>query len=235
MVGRPRPARGRGHRPGPGRGRWVVTDRFSASTLAYQGYGRGLDPRRAARPGRLGQRRAGPRPHRPHRRPRRGGREPLPARSGPTAIEEAEPAFRQRVADGYRRLAADDPAAGPSSTAPARSRRWPAAVWSAVATRWTSPMTDAPTTDAVRAGARARGRSCPPSGSSPRWSASRRAVAQLVAAAAPAGARLPVARAAGLGQAGGGRGLRRRAALPVGRMWRVQRRAAGSWPACIPT
>lgn len=24
-------------------GRWVVTDRFSASTLAYQGYGRGLD------------------------------------------------------------------------------------------------------------------------------------------------------------------------------------------------
>jgi len=25
------------------KGRWVVTDRFSASTLAYQGYGRGLD------------------------------------------------------------------------------------------------------------------------------------------------------------------------------------------------
>ena len=25
-------------------GRWVVTDRFSASTLAYQGFGRGLDP-----------------------------------------------------------------------------------------------------------------------------------------------------------------------------------------------
>jgi dTMP kinase len=24
-------------------GRWVVTDRFSGSTLAYQGYGRGLD------------------------------------------------------------------------------------------------------------------------------------------------------------------------------------------------
>ena len=24
-------------------GRWVVTERFSGSTLAYQGYGRGLD------------------------------------------------------------------------------------------------------------------------------------------------------------------------------------------------
>ncbi len=30
-------------RPALGRGRWVVTDRFSASTLAYQGYGRSLD------------------------------------------------------------------------------------------------------------------------------------------------------------------------------------------------
>lgn len=29
--------------PALGAGRWVVTDRFSASTLAYQGYGRGLD------------------------------------------------------------------------------------------------------------------------------------------------------------------------------------------------
>ena len=30
-------------RPALDTGRWVVTDRFSASTLAYQGYGRGLD------------------------------------------------------------------------------------------------------------------------------------------------------------------------------------------------
>ena len=29
--------------PALGEGRWVVTDRFSGSTLAYQGYGRGLD------------------------------------------------------------------------------------------------------------------------------------------------------------------------------------------------
>ena len=30
-------------RPALDEGTWVVTDRFSASTLAYQGYGRGLD------------------------------------------------------------------------------------------------------------------------------------------------------------------------------------------------
>ncbi len=30
-------------RPALGAGRWVVTERFSGSTLAYQGYGRGLD------------------------------------------------------------------------------------------------------------------------------------------------------------------------------------------------
>ncbi len=29
-------------------GRWVVTDRYVGSTLAYQGYGRGLDPRELA-------------------------------------------------------------------------------------------------------------------------------------------------------------------------------------------
>lgn len=31
-------------RPALDAGRWVVTDRFSGSTLAYQGWGRGLDP-----------------------------------------------------------------------------------------------------------------------------------------------------------------------------------------------
>ena len=30
-------------RPALDEGRWVVTERFSGSTLAYQGYGRGLD------------------------------------------------------------------------------------------------------------------------------------------------------------------------------------------------
>ena len=42
-------------------GRWVVTDRFSGSTLAYQGYGRGLDLEDLAPAGAVG-RRAGSRP-----------------------------------------------------------------------------------------------------------------------------------------------------------------------------
>ena len=32
--------------PALARGRWVVSDRFDLSTFAYQGYGRGIDPRR---------------------------------------------------------------------------------------------------------------------------------------------------------------------------------------------
>jgi len=36
-------------RPALERGQWVVTDRFSASTLAYQGWGRGLDVGELAR------------------------------------------------------------------------------------------------------------------------------------------------------------------------------------------
>ena len=37
-------------------GRWVVTDRFSGSTLAYQGYGRGLDLEELRAAGRRGRR-----------------------------------------------------------------------------------------------------------------------------------------------------------------------------------
>ena len=58
-------------RPALDRGDWVVTDRFSASTLAYQGYGRGLDLEELRPADRVGHRRAGPRPHRPGRRGRR--------------------------------------------------------------------------------------------------------------------------------------------------------------------
>ncbi len=89
-------------------GRWVVTDRFTASTLAYQGYGRGL-PMKELRaladwaggglaadltvlidvPVEVAESRF------PSERADR--------------IEGAAREFRERVADGYRRLAADDP------------------------------------------------------------------------------------------------------------------------------
>ena len=85
-------------------GTWVVTDRFSASTLAYQGFGRGLDRSELERL--IGWATAGvePRPHRAHRRPCGGGRR-TPRRQADDRFEGEGDAFLQRVADGYRRLA----------------------------------------------------------------------------------------------------------------------------------
>jgi dTMP kinase len=89
-------------------GTWVVTDRFSGSTLAYQGYGRGLDLAELARlvdwataglhpdltvlidvPTQLAEQRLS-----------RGRRD---------RFEALGEEFHQRVADGFHRLAADDP------------------------------------------------------------------------------------------------------------------------------
>jgi len=89
-------------------GRWVVTDRYSGSTLAYQGYGRGLDldelrdlvawaaagiapdlvvfvdvPLEVARRRRL--------------------------TSHPDRLERLDAGFHGRVRDGFRALAAEDP------------------------------------------------------------------------------------------------------------------------------
>ena len=87
-------------------GTWVVTDRFSASTLAYQGWGRGLDPVPLAQLIRWAT----------------GGLEPdlnvlidVPValaahrRSGSVGdrLEVEGDAFQQRVADGYRCLVAE--------------------------------------------------------------------------------------------------------------------------------
>ncbi len=88
-------------------GTWVVTDRFSASTLAYQGYGRGLDRDRAGPAGPLGHRWARPRLSPSSSTSRstwlRAGR------AGRTRdrFEVEGDAFQQRVADGYRSLAAE--------------------------------------------------------------------------------------------------------------------------------
>ena len=87
-------------------GTWVVTDRFSSSTLAYQGWGRGLDHDQLARLIRWAT----------------GGLEPdlnvlidVPValashrRSGSAGdrLEVEGDGFQQRVADGYRCLVAE--------------------------------------------------------------------------------------------------------------------------------
>jgi dTMP kinase len=91
-------------------GEWVVSDRFSGSTLAYQGYGRGLDP--AGLSGMLGWATAGV-----------GADlsilvdvpvEVAQARLGaggaaPDRLERLGPSFAQRVRDGFLALAATDP------------------------------------------------------------------------------------------------------------------------------
>ena len=89
-------------------GRWVVSDRFSGSTLAYQGYGRGLEVAELADlvawatgglvpdlsilvdvPVEVAQARLAP--------------------SAPDRLERLGPAFAQRVRDGFLALAAADP------------------------------------------------------------------------------------------------------------------------------
>lgn len=86
-------------------GIWVVTDRFSASTLAYQGYGRGLDRAELD----------------PLIHWATGGLEPelnvlleVPVevassrrKTGDDRLETEGDEFLRRVADGYRRLAAE--------------------------------------------------------------------------------------------------------------------------------
>lgn len=116
--------------PAMAEGHWVVTDRFSASTLAYQGYGRGLD---------LAELRvlvdwAS------------GGLTPdltvlvdVPVEVADSRLSkeadriEAETrSVRQLVADGYRRLAAGDPTGWAVVDGARAVDEVAAAVWSAV-------------------------------------------------------------------------------------------------------
>jgi dTMP kinase len=94
-------------RPALDEGAWVVSDRFSASTLAYQGYGRGLDRMELDRL--IEWATGGLTPDLTvlldvsldvGRARRRGSAE--------DRIEVLGEEFRQRVADGYRVLAATD-------------------------------------------------------------------------------------------------------------------------------
>ncbi len=91
-------------------GRWVVTDRFSASTLAYQGFGRGMDLDELG--WLVGWAAGGLRPDlnvlvdvpvRTAVERRSGGRG--------DRFEGLGEEFQQRVAEGFHRIASEDPAA----------------------------------------------------------------------------------------------------------------------------
>lgn len=95
-------------RPALAAGHWVLSDRYTGSTLAYQGYGRGLDRAALEQLEALATAAGGP-PLRPHLTlwfdlplaaalARRGGR---PA----DRIEASGAAFLERVAAGFRELA----------------------------------------------------------------------------------------------------------------------------------
>lgn len=95
-------------RPALARGAVVLADRFSLSTLAYQGYGRGLDLEQVRRLDAFA--RGGVDPdltlvlqvplEEGTRRQRAGGK-------GRDRMERAGEAFHERVAEGYRALASD--------------------------------------------------------------------------------------------------------------------------------
>jgi dTMP kinase len=101
-------------RPAVESGRDVVCDRFSGSTIAYQGYGRGLDPAELAGLSRWAA--AGLEPDvvvllqvpPSVAAARRSSRNPDPG--GADRIEGEEAAFFARIEDGFQALAAADPA-----------------------------------------------------------------------------------------------------------------------------
>ncbi|HEX6425147.1 MAG TPA: dTMP kinase [Acidimicrobiales bacterium] len=120
-------------RPALGAGRHVVCDRFVGSTLAYQGHGRGLP---VADLRRISAWAAGdlwpdltvlldvPRDVALGRAP-----------SVPDRLEAAGDEFHDRVADGYRDLAATDPAGWIVVDGSAPADQVEAEVWAAVAAR----------------------------------------------------------------------------------------------------
>jgi dTMP kinase len=125
--------------PALGVGRWVVSDRYAASTLAYQGYGRGMDRVELDRlvTWATGGRRADlnvlvdvPVDVATARRAAdRGDR-----------FESLGEGFHRRVADGFRALAAEDPAAWVVVDGTPDERLVAEAVWEAVHGRLGAPL-----------------------------------------------------------------------------------------------
>lgn len=95
-------------------GRHVVVDRFAGSTLAYQGYGRGLPVEEVRRACDLASGGRWPdlsvlldMPREVAERRRAAQQAQLPGVS-PDRIEAEEPEFHRRVNEGFREIAADD-------------------------------------------------------------------------------------------------------------------------------
>lgn len=116
------------------RGTWVVTDRFSGSTLAYQGYGRGLDLAELARL--VDWATAGLHPDLTVliEVPTQVAEERLSS-GRRDRFEALGEAFHRRVADGFHRLAADDPDTWRVVDGTGSADDVSEAVWSAVRAR----------------------------------------------------------------------------------------------------
>ncbi len=122
--------------PALARGEWVVLDRFTDSTLAYQGFGRGFD---VATLRRLNDFATGP--VRPDLTllldlPAEEGLGRALARSGgKDRIEQAPLAFHRRLRDGYLELARAEPGRFATIDASAPTDDVTRAVWAAVVER----------------------------------------------------------------------------------------------------
>lgn len=88
-------------------GRIVLVDRYGDSSVAYQGYGRGLDPDVIARANRWATRELDPDLTLLIDVPVEAVR--IRRRRPPDRLERAGSAFHQRVREGYRRLALEEP------------------------------------------------------------------------------------------------------------------------------
>jgi dTMP kinase len=130
------------------RGRWVVTDRFSGSTLAYQGYGRGiaLDQLRCL----VEMASGGLWPDltvlvdvSPDVARQRMGRSRLIEGSVPDRLERAGHGFADRVREGYLALAEADPLGWAVVDGGLDRESVAAGIWKAVCDRLGEPVVDA--------------------------------------------------------------------------------------------
>ena len=229
-------------RPALAAGRHVVSDRYAGSSLAYQGFGRGLavDEVRGCPPGPPAG--CGPTSWCSSTSPT--ARRRAPAHERPDRHRGGRRRFHRRVNDGYRALAAADPdrwvvVDGTAST-PTRSRprvEGPGRPPPDLA----GPAAPRPPADGVAPSPRPAREHRHPHDRQPvsPWAdvvGQAGAIRQLEAAADAPGARLPAGGPAGHGEAGAGPGLRRRAA-GGGHRRRGPRppRCAWPWPSSTPT